>query len=158
MVTKKNDTSVQYTDCVTALTANYPPTQTWTFAGKPYTRGDIVNLVNTALTAMQTTKTNHDTWTASVKAEQAAHDAVHPVLLALKQQLEVELGPDNPKIAQYGFAAAKATVRTAQSKAASAAKAAATRAKKKAALAAAAAQPAAPVEPPPPAPVPPKTA
>jgi len=137
MVTvKKNDLSAQLTDCINALTANYPASQAWVFKGTPYKRGDIVNLLNGALQAMQTTKQDHDTWIASTKAEQAQLALVRPVLASLKLSLEVELGADSPKIATYGFPPSLPPVRTAASKAASAAKAKATRAAKKAALAA----------------------
>lgn len=162
-VSTKNDVSAQYTSCINALTANYPATQTWTINNTPYKRGDLVNLLQEGVQAIQTTKTDHDTWTASVQAEKATRAQITPVLNGLHKALEVELGADNPAIVQYGFPPAQPRVQSASSKAVAAAKAKATRAAKKAALAAlkapAASAPAPAATPAPAAaPVPPKTA
>jgi hypothetical protein len=153
--TKKNDITASLTTCATGLTANYPATQTWTFNQKPYKRGDILNMLQASITALQTTKADHDTWLASVEAEQAALAELHPVLASLKKALEAEWGATSNKMAEFGFDPAKPPVKTAATKAASAAKGRATRAAKKAAVAAVE-SPAAPATPA--APVPPKTA
>jgi hypothetical protein len=163
--TTKNDASAQYTSCMSAITSNFAASQTWTFDNKPYKRADILNLLQAAVQAMQTTKADHDTWLASVKAEKTQRAALQPVLAALHKTLEAELGEDNPALAQYGFTPAQPRVQTAASKAAAIAKGQATRAAKKAALAAstagaapAPAANAAPAATPPVAPAAPKTA
>ncbi|HEX3343690.1 MAG TPA: hypothetical protein VHS09_03915, partial [Polyangiaceae bacterium] len=134
-----------------------------------YTRGDILNLLQAAITAAQTTKAAHDAWLAAVSAEQAQLAQTRPVLSLLHKSLEAEWGAASTKLSDFGFTPEKPAVRTAASKAAAAAKSRATKAAKKAALAtvggaAPVTAPASPAEAPanPPAaataPVPPKTA
>lgn len=134
-VVSKIDVSAQYTTCINAITGNFPATQSWTFNKTVYKRGDLINLLQSVITAIQTTKTDHGTWMASVAAEKAARSAATPVVVAFRKSLESTLGADSPELAQYGFVPAQPRVQTATSKAASAAKAAATRKAKKAALA-----------------------
>ncbi|HEY1696387.1 MAG TPA: hypothetical protein VGG39_29695 [Polyangiaceae bacterium] len=147
MVTKaKLDRASEATTFANAVTANYPDTETWTFNGTTYKRGDLVNLANAYVAATQKTKADHDVWTGSVDAERTALETLDPVLAAFKRWLESQVGVTSTKVGEYGFTPNKAPVKTAASKAASAAKAKATRAAKKAALAAvAAAPPASPV-------------
>jgi hypothetical protein len=134
--TKKNDRTAQITTFASAVTANYPDTQTWVFNNVTYKRADILGLAQACVTSTQTTKTNHDAWIASCDAEHAAYTAFDPVLAAFKRALESEYGASSQKLTQYGLTPAKPPVKTAESKAAAAAKAKATRAAKKAALAA----------------------
>jgi hypothetical protein len=160
---RKTRISADLTVCATGLTANYPATQSWVFNGKTYQRGDILTLLQGAIQAAQTVNTANEAWRASVVVENGLLAALQPVLGALKKALEAQWGITSSKMAEFGFAPGKATVRTAASKAASAAKATATRKAKKDALAAvgktAAAQPSTPATAPPvTAPVPPKTA
>ena len=158
---KKNDIAATLTTCANGLTANYPATQSWVFNAKTYKRGDILNMLQAAIAAAQTTQADHDAWRGSVETEKGVLAGLHPVLGALKKALESEWGATSTKMAEFGFAPAKPPVKTAASKAASAAKARATRAAKKAAVNAVGTP--APVSPPAPsptptAPVPPKTA
>jgi hypothetical protein len=157
---KKNDIAATLTTCAAGLTANYPATQTWVLATKTYTRGDILNMLQAAITAAQTTKAAHDAWLAAVAAEQALLTQLHPVLGGLHDALGAQWGKGSPKMAEFGFEPEKPRVVTAEAKAAAVAKGRATKAAKKAALAtvkaAAPAEPAA--APTATAPVPPKTA
>jgi 2',3'-cyclic-nucleotide 2'-phosphodiesterase (5'-nucleotidase family) len=140
MVTKaKIDRAAEATTFVNAVTANYPDTQTWSFQGTTYKRGDLINLANAYVAATQKTKADHDQWIASADAEQKALETLEPVLIDFEQWLELAIGRTNAKLTEYGFAPERPRVQTAASKAASAAKAKATRAAKKAALAAVAA-------------------
>ena len=132
---KKTDLTANYATCATGLTANYPSTQTWVFATKTYTRGDILNMLQAAITAAQTTKAAHDAWLAAVTAEQVLLAETRPVLGALHKSLEAQWGATSNKLTEFGYVPEKPLVRTAASKAAAAAKAKATRAAKKAALA-----------------------
>jgi hypothetical protein len=144
----KNDKTVQLDTCATAVAANFPATQTWVFAGTTYTRDGFVGLLRGCIAATQTTKANHDTWRASVQTEKQQYTQLKPALAAFHRQLEVQYGPESPKLAEYGFAPAHPPVKSAATKAKSAAKATATKAAKKSAIAAvtahAPAEPAAP--------------
>jgi len=160
---KKNDLAATLTTCESGLTANYPATHSWVFETKTYTRGDILNMLQAAITAAQNTKAAHDAWLAAVAAEKGQLAQLRPVQDALHRALEAEWGATSAKMTQFGFTPEKARVTTTASKAASAAKARATRAAKKTALATvgkpapvASTQPAA--APQATAPVPPKTA
>ena len=161
--TKKSDLAANLTTCAAGLTANYPATQSWVFQKKAYARGDILNMLQAAIAAAQSTKAAHDAWLAAVKAEKEQLAELRPVLDALHKALEAEWGAESNKMTEFGFAPGKVPVRTAASKAASAAKSRATRAAKKAALATVnRTAPVAPAEPtaaaPPNAPAPTKTA
>jgi hypothetical protein len=134
-VVSKIDVSAQYTACISAITGNFPATQSWTFNNTLYKRGDLINLLQGVITAIQTTKADHNTWMASVTAEKVARAAATPVVAAFRKSLESTLGDGSPELAQYGFVPAQPRVQTATSKAVSAARAAATRKAKKAALA-----------------------
>jgi len=135
--TKKVDVAAQLTTCQEGITANYPATQTWTFDGQTYKRGDILNGLQAVIDAATATQKQHDLWRTAVAAEQAARAGLHPMLTALRQWLESQWGgASSPKLVQFGFTPVKLRVVPAASKAASAAKARATRAAKKAALAA----------------------
>jgi hypothetical protein len=138
----KNDQTANLSTCSAGITANYPATQAWVLDGKSYQRSDVLSLLQVAIAATQTTKTNHDLWAASVQAEKGVMTGLAPVLAALKKALESQWGPSSTKMAEFGFVPAKPVVKTAASKAASAAKARATRAAKKAALASVKAAPA----------------
>ena len=133
--TKKNDIAATLTTCTNGLTANYPPTQSWVLGTKTYTRGDILNALQAAITAAQNTKAAHDAWLAAVAAEQAQLAQLRPVLDGLHSALDAQWGKSSPKMGEFGFTPEKPRVVTAAQKAASAAKARATRAAKKAALA-----------------------
>jgi hypothetical protein len=146
--TKKNDRTTQLTTFAGAVTAGFPPTQTWVFNNVTYKRDDLVSLAQGCIAATQSTAVAHEAWLAATHAEEAANAGLDPVLAAFKRSLESEYGAKSTKLTTYGFPAPKARVQSAASKAASAAKAKATRAAKKAALAAvAAAAPAAPATP-----------
>jgi hypothetical protein len=138
MTTKKKiDVTAELTACQEALTANYPATQTWTFDGQTYKRGDILNGLQAVIDAAAATQKQHDLWRDAVAAEKAARAGLRPMLTALRQWLESAWGgATSPKLVQFGFTPVKARVVPAEAKAASAAKARATRAAKKAALAA----------------------
>jgi hypothetical protein len=133
--TKKSDLAATLTTCAAGLTANYPATQTWVFATKTYTRGDILNMLQAAITAAQNTKAAHDAWLAAVAAEQGGLAVLRPVLGALHKALEAQWGATSTKMGEVGYEPEKPPVRTAASKAAAAAKSRATKAAKKAALA-----------------------
>jgi len=133
--TKKNDVAATLTTCANGLTANYPATKSWVLGTKTYARGDILNMLQAAITAAQNTKAAHDAWLAAVAAEQAQLAQLRPVLNGLHDALGAEWGRASPKMGEFGFTPEKPAVRTAAQKAASAAKARATRAAKKAALA-----------------------
>jgi len=120
---KKTDLTANYATCATGLTANYPSTQTWVFATKTYTRGDILNMLQAAITAAQTTKAAHDAWLAAVTAEQVLLAETRPVLGALHKSLEAQWGATSNKLTEFGYVPEKPLVRTAASKAAAAAKA-----------------------------------
>lgn len=105
--TKKNDVSANLTTCANGLTNNYPATQTWVFNGVTYKRGDILGLLAACTQAAQKTKADHDTWRGSVEVEREKLAELHPVLGALKKQLEAEWGAESPKMAEFGFAPAK---------------------------------------------------
>ena len=133
--TKKNDIAATLTTCANGLTANYATTQSWVLGTKTYARGDILNMLQAAITAAQNTQAAHDAWLAAVAGEQAQLGQLRPVLNDLHDALGAEWGRTNPKMAEFGFTPDKPAVRTAEQKAASVAKARATRAAKKAALA-----------------------
>ncbi|HEY3818304.1 MAG TPA: hypothetical protein VGL81_14090 [Polyangiaceae bacterium] len=159
---KKTDLAASYTTCSNGLTANYPATQSWVFETKTYTRGDLLNMLQAAITASQNTKAAHDAWLAAVASEQTQLATTKPVLASLHKSLEAQWGATSTKMAEFGYEPEKPPVRTAASKAAAVAKAKATRAAKKAALATVTTTGASPAPASPaattPAPVPPKTA
>ena len=133
--TKKNDLAATLTTCANGLTANYPATQSWVFETKTYTRGDILNMLQAAITAAQNTKAAHAAWLAAVATEQGQLTVLRPLLSSLHKALEAQWGATSAKMGEFGYTPEKPRVTTAASKAASAAKARATRAAKKAALA-----------------------
>jgi len=132
---KKSDFTASLTACADGLTANYPATQSWVFDTKTYTRGDILNMLQAAVAAVQTTKAAHDAWRAAVTAEKGQVAQLRVVLDALHKALESQWGASSTKMAEFGFSPEKPVVRTAASKATGVAKARVTRAAKKAALA-----------------------
>ena len=132
---KKSDLATTLSTCANGLTANYATTQSWVFETKTYTRGDILNMLQAAITAAQNTKAAHDAWLAAVATEQAQLAVLRPVLASLHKALDAQWGASSVKIGEFGFVPEKPRVSTAATKAASAAKARATRAAKKAALA-----------------------
>jgi hypothetical protein len=137
MATKsKNNKTVELDTCATAVTANFPASQTWVFAETTYTRDGFVGLLRGCITATQTTKANHDTWRASVQAEKQQYAQLRPALASFKKDLEAQYGATSTKLAEYGFTPAHPPVKSAATKAKSAAKASATKAAKKSAVAA----------------------
>jgi hypothetical protein len=135
MTPNKIDITAQLTTCQEGLTAHYPATQTWTFNGTTYKRGDIINALQGVIDAAKATEQDHQKWRDAVAAEVALREQLRPVLTALRQWLESQWGgASSPKLAQFGFKPTKPRIVSAASKAAGAARARATRKAKKAAL------------------------
>jgi hypothetical protein len=125
-----------YSALVAGLLANYAPTDTFDIAGKSYTRDDLVTLFNSFIQALQTSKSNRQTWLSSVAAADQLEAEVTPLRTGVLAIVGASVGKTSTTMEQFGVRARKVGKPSAATQAAAVAKRTATRKAKKAAVAA----------------------
>jgi hypothetical protein len=96
--------------------------------GSTYAPADVVKIVQGRIDATAIANTTKAAWHSNVLAGRKLDTQVTPVVRALRTYVINVYGAASPVLADFGFAAPKATTRTPEEKAAAAAKAKATRA------------------------------
>jgi hypothetical protein len=127
ITTQKVGAEAEYRTLADAMQSDLNDVTSILMAGTTYTKDQLVTLFRSRVSAAEATKAARTAFHAAVASERATEVKVAPLRFGMKQFLSLRFGKDSPELQKFGFTQAKATKKSAASKAAGVVKAQATR-------------------------------
>jgi hypothetical protein len=127
IATQKVTVEAEYTALINGFGTDLAGLDPVVLVGVSYARATLLAKFQSRIDAAQATKNARADLRTAVAGEEALAEEIDPLRKAMKQFLQSRFGKDSPKLQAFGFTEAKATQKTAASKAGAVTKMLATR-------------------------------